>query len=459
VNLGGVRLRGSAAAYVLLEDAAILTVLVGAFAFAHFGRVEGLVTLSGLAQLLALLLMVKGTFFVCGLYDFRLLTARSEFWTKLTAGAVLAAALVWATWVGAAGEGIAAAVFVVAFPPIIALLRVLHEWVSRSPRMRHRLLFLGAGPPARRTAREILDSRSREFELVGFLGESEEERGWRIGGRPVLGVMSELEQVVREHQVDRIVVAVQDRRVGMPLEALLRLRISGVEVVEEPRVHEEIAGKIPVEDLRPSWLIFSDGFSQGRVRDLTKRMFDVTIAVIGLVLSAPIALAVALAVRLESPGPILFRQTRVGAAGREFTIFKFRSMREDAEAAGKPQWAAKNDSRVTRIGGFLRQSRLDEIPQMWNVLQGTMSFVGPRPERPFFVDQLRETIPFYDQRHAVKPGITGWAQVRFRYGSDESDQTEKLRYDMYYIKHYSVLFDLRILFETVRVVFQKNMGR
>jgi len=274
-----------------------------------------------------------------------------------------------------------------------------------------------------------------------------------------LGLLSELEQVVHDHRVDRIVVAVKDRRTGMPLEALLRLRIAGVEVVEEPRVHEEIAGKIPVEDLRPSWLIFSDGFSQGRVRDLTKRLFDVTIAAIGLLLSAPIALAVALAVRLESPGPILFRQTRVGAGGREFTIFKFRSMREDAEVAGKPQWAAKNDPRVTRIGGFLRRSRLDEIPQMWNVLQGTMSFVGPRPERPFFVSQLRETIPFYDQRHAVKPGITGWAQVRFRYGSDESDQVEKLRYDMYYIKHYSVLFDLRILFETVRVVFQKNMGR
>jgi len=405
VNLGGVRLRGSAAVYVLLEDATILALLIGAFGFAHFGRMDGLASVTGAAQLIALLLMVKGAFFICGLYDFRLLAPRGEFWTKLGAGAVLSAALVWAAWVGAAGEGIAAVAFVVAFPPVIALLRLVHEWISRSPRLRHRMLFLGAGGPARRTAREILDLRSREFELVGFLGESEEQRGWRIGGRPVLGVLSELEQVVREHRVDRIVVALKDRRAGMPLDALLRLRLAGVEVVEEPRVHEEIAGKIPVEDLRPSWLIFSDGFSQGRVRDFTKRSFDIVVAVVGLVLSAPIALAVALAVRLESPGPILFRQTRVGAGGHEFTIHKFRSMCVDAEVEGQPQWASKNDPRVTRIGGFLRQSRLDEIPQMWNVLQGTMSFVGPRPERKFFVEQLRETIPLLPLRQRrVGPG-------------------------------------------------------
>jgi len=459
VNLGGVRLRRAAAVYILFEDVAIVSVLVGAFAFAHFGNLDALATPAGLALLALLLFLIKGAFFVCGLYDFRLLLPRATFWSKLGMGALLAGTLVWATWVGVAGEGLAAVAFVVAFPPVVALLRMIHEIASRSPRLRHRLLFLGAGRPACRTAREILDLRSREFELVGFLGESEEQRGWRIGGRPVLGLLPDLEEVVRKHRVDRIVVAIEDRRVGMPLEALLRLRLAGVEVVEEPRVHEEIAGKIPVEDLRPSWLIFSDGFSQGRVRDLTKRAFDIAVALAGLIVSAPVALAVALAVRLDSRGPIFFSQARVGAGGREFTIYKFRSMCVDAEVEGQPQWAKVNDPRVTRIGGFLRRSRLDEIPQIWNVLQGTMSFVGPRPERAFFVDQLRKTIPFYDQRHAVKPGITGWAQVRFRYGSDESDQLEKLRYDMFYVKHHSILFDLRILFDTVRVVFAKNMGR
>ncbi|MHC4954248.1 MAG: TIGR03013 family XrtA/PEP-CTERM system glycosyltransferase [Planctomycetota bacterium] len=459
MTIGGVRLRGAAAVYVLIEDAITVALLVGAFAFAHVGQVGGLASPQAVIGIVALLLLTKGAFFVCGLYDFRHLVTRPVFWTRVVGGAVLATALVWASWVAAAGEGIAALAFAIAFPPAVALSRLIYELASRSPRMRRRLLFLGAGNTARRTAAEILDLRSREFELVGFLGENENERGWRIGGRPVLGVMSELESVVKERSIDRIVVAVADRRVGLPLEALLRMRLAGVEVVEEPRVHEEIAGKIPVEDLRPSWLIFSDGFSRGRFRNVSKRLFDLGVAVVGLILSAPLTLAVALAVRLDSKGPILFRQTRVGAGGREFTIYKFRSMCVDAEAGGTPQWAKQNDPRVTRIGAFLRKSRLDEIPQMWNVLEGTMSFVGPRPERPFFVDQLRESIPFYDQRHAVKPGITGWAQVRFRYGSDESDQVEKLRYDMFYIKHHSILFDLRILFETVRVVFQRNMGR
>ena len=254
-------------------------------------------------------------------------------------------------------------------------------------------------------------------------------------------------------------MAVADRRKGMPLEALLNVRLRGVEVVEEAKVHEEIAGKIPVEDLRPSWLIFSEGFSSSRLRTITKRAFDITVAMVGLVLSAPLALLTAIAIKLESPGPVLFRQKRVGQGGKEFTIYKFRSMRTDAEKDGKPIWAQQNDPRVTRIGKIIRKTRLDEIPQMWNVLQGTMSFVGPRPERLFFVEKLRETIPFYDQRHVVKPGITGWAQVRFRYGADETDAVQKLRHDMFYIKHHSVLFDVRILIDTVRVVFQKNMGR
>ncbi len=459
MTAGGVRLRGTAAVYVLLEDLLIVASLLGAFAFAHYGRLDSLASATGVLLAFGMLAAVKASFFVCGLYDFRLLATRGVFWGRLLAGAAIAALLGFAACAWLADEPLAARLFVLAFVPAVIVARTLYEWASRTAGFRQRVLFLGAGHPARRTAREIIDLRSREFELVGFLGESEEERGWRIGGRPVLGLLDELEQVVREHGVTRVVVAVADRRRGLPLEALLRVRLAGVEVLEEPRVHEEIAGKIPVEDLRPSWLIFSAGFDQGRVRDFTKRAFDIAISMIGLMLSAPIAICVAIAIRLESPGGVLFRQTRVGAGGRKFVIYKFRSRRADAEQAGKPQWAQENDPRVTRIGRFLRQSRLDEIPQMWNVLQGTMSFVGPRPERPFFVDQLRENIPFYDQRHAVKPGITGWAQVRFRYGSDESDQVEKLRYDMFYVKHHSVLFDLRILVETVRVVFAKNMGR
>jgi sugar transferase (PEP-CTERM system associated) len=275
----------------------------------------------------------------------------------------------------------------------------------------------------------------------------------------VLGTFENLVDVVEEHGIDKIVVAVEDRRKNLPLQSLLELRLRGTEILEEARIHEETAGKIPVEDLRPSWLIFSEGFSNTPMRNVTKRIFDIVVAAACLVLSAPLALAVALAVRLDSKGPILFKQHRVGQGGWEFTLYKFRTMRPDAEAPGQPQWAQKNDPRVTRVGRILRRTRLDEIPQVWNVLQGSMSFVGPRPERLFFVEDLRNRIPYYDQRHVVKPGITGWAQVRFRYGSNNSDAVEKLRHDMYYIKHHSILFDLRILLETIKVVLRGELGR
>jgi len=399
---------------------------------------------------LALFALVKAAFFACGLYDFRLLPTRPVFWGRLGAGALLGGLI------GYLLLGHAWPVFVLAFLPGVVLGRTFFEWISRTGRFRRRVLMLGLGRRAQRTAREVLDMRSRECEVVGFLAENEEERGWRIGNRPVLGLLTDLESVVAAQRIDRVVVAIADRRRGMPLDALLRVRLSGVEVLEEPRVHEEIAGKLPIEDLRPSWLIFSDGFSHGAV---VKRAFDLVVASAGILLGAPLMLASAIAVRVTSRGPVLYRQTRVGRGGREFTLLKFRTMRVDAERDGQPQWAREKDPRVTPVGRFLRATRLDEMPQMWNVLEGSMSLVGPRPERPFFVEQLREKIPFYDQRHAVKPGITGWAQVRFRYGSDEQDQLEKLRFDMYYVKHRSLGLDLRILFETVSVVLRRDMAR
>lgn len=459
MKVAGVQVRGFTLAYVLLEDALILGALLGAFAFAHFGRIALADSPLGLARALALLLGLKACFFWAGLYDFRHRPDRRTFWLRLLVGVGVVGAIGWGLWCVFARERLAYAAFLLGFVPAVVMGRLVFEWISRRPRFRKRLLFLGVGPQAQRTARDLLDQRSRYFEIVGFLGERPEERGWRVGGREVLGTYADLERVVEEQRVEQVVVAVPDRRRQLPLQELLRVRLKGVEVLEEARIHEEIAGKIHVEDLRPSWLIFSEGFSNRGLRMRTKRVFDVCVAALGLLLAAPVMLAVAAAVRLESRGPVIYRQKRVGQGGREFVLYKFRSMREDAEQGGRPQWARADDPRTTRIGGFLRRTRLDELPQLWNVLQGTMSFVGPRPERPFFVERLRSRIPFYDQRHAVKPGLTGWAQVRFRYGSDETDATEKLRYDMFYIKHHSILLDLRILLETVRVVFDRRMGR
>jgi sugar transferase (PEP-CTERM system associated) len=217
-------------------------------------------------------------------------------------------------------------------------------------------------------------------------------------------------------------------------------------------MYERLTGKILVDDLKPSWLIFSDGFVISRWTRFQKRAIDLALASAGIMLSAPLTLLTGLAIYLDSGGPILYCQERVGENGRTFTVFKFRSMRVDAEKGGTPVWASDQDDRITRVGRVIRKARLDELPQFWNVLRGDMSFVGPRPERPFFVEQLAREIPFYQQRHAVKPGLTGWAQVKYQYGSSVEDALEKLRYDLYYVKHVSLAFDVSIVFDTVKVI-------
>src|SRR5688572_27341605 len=233
--------------------------------------------------------------------------------------------------------------------------------------------------------------------------------------------------------------------------------MTGVRVEDATTTYERITGKILIDDLRPSWLIFSDGFRVSRLTRWMKRAIDLTLAAALGIAAFPAMVLTAVAIALESGLPVLYCQERVGENGRTFTLCKFRSMRKDAEPAGKPVWAKDGDDRITRVGRFIRKTRLDELPQLWNVVRGDMSFVGPRPERPFFVAELAKEIPFYQQRHAVKPGITGWAQVKYRYGASIEDATEKLRYDLYYIKHLSIFFDLTIVFDTVKVVlFRKG---
>ena len=249
-----------------------------------------------------------------------------------------------------------------------------------------------------------------------------------------------------------LVVGLADRRGRLPVSELLEAKLSGVYVEDATTMYERLTGKLLIDDLKPSTLIFSDGFVISRWTRFQKRAIDVVLATVGVILSAPLALLTALAVKLESDGPVLYGQVRVGEGGRHFTVWKFRSMRQDAEKGGRPVWATDQDDRVTRVGRFIRKTRLDELPQFWNVLRGDMSFVGPRPERPFFVEQLAKEIPYYQQRHAVKPGLTGWAQVKYQYGSSIEDAMEKLRYDLYYIKHLSIALDVSIVFDTVKVI-------
>jgi exopolysaccharide biosynthesis polyprenyl glycosylphosphotransferase len=248
-----------------------------------------------------------------------------------------------------------------------------------------------------------------------------------------------------------------DARGRLPMDKLLDMKLNGVTFDHLASVYEEYTGKIAVETLRPSWLIFAPGFSKSRLLTLVKRMLDVVAAIVGLTLTAPLMLAVAGAIRVTSRGPVLYHQTRVGQHGRLFTIHKFRSMRTDAEALTGPVWVnTRHDPRVTPIGTWLRRFRLDELPQLWNVLKGDMSLVGPRPERPTFVAQLTQQIPFYGQRHIVRPGLTGWAQVRYTYAASVEDALQKLQYDFFYIKHLSIAFDLYIIAATVKTVIHRR---
>ncbi len=323
-----------------------------------------------------------------------------------------------------------------------------------------RVVILGTGELALELARELTRRGDLSLKLEGFVGAAPMERaGEKIFGFPVLGSVTEIEAIATKRAISRIIVALDDRRGVLPTRELVTLRVQGVRVEDAPSALAALTGRISLRRLNSSWFVFSEGFHRSKWNELLKRMLDLSAGIVGLVFSLPIMAVVALAVRLDSKGGVIYRQTRVGRKGKPFQVLKFRSMRVDAERQNGAQWASENDPRVTRIGRFLRTYRLDELPQFVNVIRGDMSFVGPRPERPCFVTELRKTIPYYDERHSVRPGITGWAQVEYFYGSSVEDAFNKLEYDFFYLKNMSVLFDLAIIFQTIRIVMRGQGAR
>ncbi len=352
-------------------------------------------------------------------------------------------------------------VFMVASAVIVLVVsgwRMAFDWLSERIRPHERLLIVGTSGAAVDLARELYD-RWNELgvELVGFVDTDPARVGMSLINPGVIGTVHDIPTIVRERNVDRVVVSLADARGKLSMDELLRMKLNdGVRFDHLASVYESHTGKIAVENLRPSWLIFSEGFVKSRSQQAAKRTLDVLIATVGLTVLAPVAGLVTLAIRFTSPGPAVYRQQRVGKDGAIFTIFKFRSMRSDAEAGTGAVWSRQGDPRVTPVGRFLRRTRLDEIPQLWNVMRGDMSFVGPRPERPEFVSKLIEQIPFYGQRHVVRPGLTGWAQVRHEYGSTVEDALQKLQYELFYIKNMSLSFDLFIVLETVKTVLVRR---
>jgi sugar transferase (PEP-CTERM system associated) len=335
---------------------------------------------------------------------------------------------------------------------VLAILRALVVHADARHLLARRVLIAGTGPEAL-AVQQSLKRFGQDVELVGFFAGIHAPASPSVPSAEILGSGSSLLEISRCHDVDEIVVALGDRRDGaLPMNDLLDCRLAGVRVLDLSSYFETALGQVRLDYLRASWLIFGEGFRHSMLRSTVKRAADICASVLLLVLCAPVMLITALLIVMESGFPVLYRQERVGQAGRVFRIIKFRSMRTDAEGDGTPRWAASDDARVTRVGRVIRKLRIDELPQLVNVLKGEMSLVGPRPERPYFVEKLQQAIPFYAARHGVKPGITGWAQVRFRYGASIDDAGRKLQYDLYYVKNHSLLLDFVVLVETIGIV-------
>jgi sugar transferase (PEP-CTERM system associated) len=326
--------------------------------------------------------------------------------------------------------------------------RAAFRWASSQVGPRERLLLIGRSATADNFERELAERSHHGVEIVGFV----EAQSTDNHDRRSLGAFEDLPAIVRAHAVDRVVVNLADARGKLPMDKLLEMKLQGVTFADLASVYEECTGKIAIENLRPSWLIFSSGFRKSAAVLIAKRALEVVIAAVALVLCLPILLLLAAAIVLTSPGPAVYSQLRVGQNGRVFRVYKLRSMRNDAERESGAVWSKPGDPRITRIGNVLRRTRLDELPQLWNILIGNMSLVGPRPERPEFVQDLAKQIPLYKLRHVVKPGLTGWAQVRYTYTATVEDTMEKLQHDLFYIKNLSLRLDLFIIIETVKTV-------
>jgi sugar transferase (PEP-CTERM system associated) len=388
------------------------------------------------------------------LYDLRRIANHRDLFVRMIQGLGATSFLLAILYFWMPSLVIGRGVFVIASLVTLSLVggwRIAFDWLSRRILPRERLLLVGTTPGVVSLARELSELGGEgNVDIVGFVDPQAGHAGLT---RDVIGTIEDIPSIVRARAVDRVVVSLAESRGQLPMSKLLEMKLEGVTFDHLASVYEEYTGKIAIENLRPSWFVFSPGFRKSRLARGVKRSCDIAAAVAGLVLAAPIMAAVAAAVKLTSPGGIFYHQERVGQHGRIFTVHKFRSMRQDAEAATGAVWAAKaGDARVTRIGGFMRRTRLDELPQLWNILVGDMSLIGPRPERPTFVAQLTKQIPFYSQRHIVRPGLSGWAQVRYSYGASVEDAMEKLQYDLFYIKNMSIALDLLIAFSTVKTV-------
>ncbi len=439
-------------------EAAIVAVLVVMAGCVRLGLHRGLTYphVAKKARLVALI--VQGAAYYAGLYDMAGARTVRSVYERVLRALALSSVILFLVWYLVPSLQLGRGIFLGALALTALVLpawRLLYDTVSSNEGFLRRALILGNGPLAKELADMVRDRADLGIELIGMLARDKIQIDPTQG---VIGTYNQLYDIAMAQAVQLVIVAYPDRRGTLPVEQLLEVKFRGVEVEEGVSFYERNTAKLYVRELKPSQLIFAEGFAARPGTRRLKRIMDVLVASVGIVLATPLMLLAAVAIRLESPGPLLYKQVRAGEFGKLFTILKFRSMRTDAEKHGA-QFAAENDPRVTRVGKFIRKTRLDELPQLWNVLKGDMSMVGPRPERPVFIEQLEQQVPFFKQRLYVKPGVTGHAQVRCRYGASTEDMVEKLQYDLYYIKSYNLLFDLSVILDTVKVVLLRVGAR
>jgi sugar transferase (PEP-CTERM system associated) len=444
---------------LIVCETVVIVGAVGLAAYIRLGRLE----LSWAGDLLPKAVLIAFVAQLClyfaDLYDFRVITDLRELFIRAVQALGATSLILAGTYFWLPDLIVGRGVFMLAAVFVIVLVfgwRIAFEWGTHRIGPRERLLLVGTSDAAVRLAKELYDRRDLGVEIVGFIDPDPARVGEPLINPGIIGTVEDIPAIVRARSVDQVVVSLSDARGKLPMDKLLEMKLDGVSFEHLASVYEKYTGKIAVENLRPSWLIFSPGFKKSRFQQFAKRALDVFMSLVGLIVGAPIMLAVAAAVRLTSRGPVLYSQQRVGQHGRVFTVHKFRSMQDDAEKETGAVWARVNDDRITPLGYFLRRTRLDELPQLWNVLSGHMSFVGPRPERPEFVSSLTHQIPFYGQRHTVRPGLTGWAQVRYTYGASVEDAMQKLQFDLFYIKNMSIALDLFIIAKTVKTVLMQR---
>ncbi|MBE0568105.1 MAG: TIGR03013 family PEP-CTERM/XrtA system glycosyltransferase [Deltaproteobacteria bacterium] len=441
----------------IIEGGIIMVSVVASFLLLH-GRAGTPVVSMGdvVARALVITFFCQSCMYLLDLYNFKL----SQTWGEMLFALAIAIGFVCICIgllsyaipkFGVAGKMYYLSILIASL--FLLLWRFAFELYITRYASKEKILIVGTGEVARQVGEEVKRRNRLGFHLVGFINAPpRRDNSTAVGVENVLGDPAQMDRIIEEHGVNKIVVAITERRGEYPVKEMLALRVSGCQVVEWPGFFEKLSGRIPIDSLAPSFFIFNDGFRKSRILLSLRRTVSAIAAAVLLVLLLPVFLVVAIIIKFDTPGPAFYSQIRVGQKNKPIRIYKFRSMRKDAEKNGDAVWAVENDPRITRVGHFLRKTRIDELPQLFNVLIGELDFVGPRPERPEFVQQLQSLIPYYALRHTVKPGITGWAQVMFHYGSSIDESKEKLQYDLFYIKNMSLKLDLLILFHTIKIV-------